>query len=141
MHPVLYYSVFAEISEQIKCQKSDSSVSCVLLVILDVDGIFHFTEVVAGTPGLYQESRSRDEFIMRRRACIFGLTRMLTTPGIQQDPSDGFDLILRHKSHQRGIVGQKILLCFRIWKCLDQQESLNHITSISKKMTQRNRLS
>jgi len=61
-------------------------------------------------------TRSRDKFIMCRRACIFDLTRMLATPGIQKDPLEGFTLILRYKSHQREILGQKILLCFRIWK-------------------------
>lgn len=97
--------------------------------------LFHISHRT--TPGLYQGSRSRDEFIMCRRACISDVTRMLTTPGIQQDSLEGFVLILRYKSHQRGIRGQKILLCFGIWKCLDQQESFSHITSV----TQRNRLS
>ncbi len=41
--PELYFSFFAEVSEQIKCQKSSSAVSCVVLIILDVDGVPCFT--------------------------------------------------------------------------------------------------
>lgn len=147
--PELYYSFFTEDREQIKYKKIGQC--CALLIILDVDGIPNSREVIIGvpstTPGLYQGSRSRDEFIMGRGACIFDLRRMLTTPGIQQDPLEGFVLILRNKSHQRGMLGQKIISCFGIWKCLDQQESFSHITSIHKavilavKLTQRNRLS